>query len=44
MKNRKSFPLIIYLVVLAVAFTWVSNLFSQTGNTIPYSQVVSLFR
>ena len=44
MKNRKSIPLIIYLVVLAVAFTWISGLFSQSANSIPYSQVVSLFR
>ena len=43
MKNRKSISLIIYLVVLAVAFTWISGIFSQTGNNIPYSQVVSLF-
>ena len=43
MKNRKSIPLIIYLVVLAVAFTWLSGLFTPSGNTIPYSQVVSMF-
>ena len=44
MKNRKSIPLIIYMVVLAVAFTWISGLFSQSANSVPYSQVVSLFR
>ena len=44
MKNRKSIPLIIYMVVLAVAFTWISGLFRQSANTVPYSQVVSLFR
>ena len=44
MKNRKSIPLIIYLVVLAVVFTWISGMFSQSANTIPYSQVVSLFQ
>ena len=43
MKNRKSIPLIIYLVVMAVAFTWISGLFTPSGNTIPYSQVVSMF-
>ena len=43
MKNRKSIPLIIYLVVLAVAFTWMSGIFTSGGNTIPYSQVVSMF-
>ena len=44
MKNRNQISLIIYLVVLAVAFTWISGIFSQSGNTVPYSQVVSLFR
>ena len=44
MKNRKNLSLIIYLVVLAVALTWMSGIFSQAGNTVPYSQVVSLFR
>ena len=43
MNSRKSFPLIIYLVILAIAFTWISGLFSQNSNTVPYSQVVSLF-
>ena len=43
MKNRKSFPLIIYLVILAVAFTWLSSVFTSDRNAIPYSQVVSMF-
>ena len=43
MKNRKSIPLIIYLVVLAMAFTWLSSIFTPSGNTIPYSQVVDMF-
>jgi len=43
LKNRKSIPLIIYLVVLAVAFTWMSGIFAASRNTIPYSQVVSMF-
>ena len=44
MKNRKSFPLFIYLIILAVALTWISGMFNQGGNALPYSQVVSLFR
>ena len=44
MNNRRSFPLIIYLVILAIAFTWISGLFSPNSNTVPYSQVVSLFQ
>ena len=43
MKNRKSIPVIIYLVVLAFAFSWMYNLFAPASNTVPYSQVVSLF-
>ena len=43
MKNRKSIPLIIYLIILSVAFSWLSGVFSPTGNTVPYSQVVALF-
>ena len=45
MKNRsKFFPMAIYLMVLFAAFSWLSNLFGTAGNTIPYSEVVSLFQ
>ena len=44
MKNRKSIPLIIYLVILAVVLTSVSSILGQSENSIPYSQVISLFR
>ena len=44
MKNRKTIPLIIYLVVLAVVFTWISGIFDQSANNIPYSKVISLFQ
>ena len=45
MKNRnKSIPIIVYLVVLFVAFNFLGDLFSTPGNAIPYSEVVSLFR
>lgn len=44
MKNRRFLPLIIYLVILCVAFSWLSGVFSDTGNAIPYSRVVTLFR
>ena len=43
MKNRRAIPLIIYLIILAVAFTWMSGIFSSDRNAIPYSQVVSMF-
>ena len=45
MKNRNRFiPLIIYMIVLFAALSWLGNLFSSDGNAIPYSEVVSLFR
>ena len=44
MKQRRSLPLIIYLVVLVLAFSWVTNLFSSRGNAVPYSDVLHLFR
>ena len=43
-KNRKSFPLILYVVLLFSVFSWVSNLFTDNVSKIPYSQVVTLFR
>ena len=43
MRNRRILPLIIYLVILGVAFSWITGMFSGSGNTIPYSQVVDLF-
>ena len=42
--NRKSFPFIIYLVLLVSVFSWVSNLFADNVSKIPYSQVITLFR
>ena len=44
MKQRRTLPLIIYLVVLVLAFSWVTNLFSSAGNAVPYSDVLHLFR
>ena len=44
MRQRKPLPLIIYLAVLALAFSWVTNLFSTSGNTVPYSDVLHLFQ
>ena len=43
MKNRKTIPVVLYLVVLGLIFSWTSGLFGQPGNDIPYSKVVSLF-
>ena len=44
MKQRRPLPLIIYLVVLVLAFSWVTNLFSNSGNAVPYSDVLHLFQ
>ena len=36
--------MVLYLMVLFAGLSWLTNLFSTSGNTIPYSQVISLFR
>jgi len=43
LKNRRSLSMIIYLVILALFFSFITGTFSQTGNTIPYSRVLELF-
>ena len=44
MKNRKTPILIIYVVVLVLAFTWMLRLFNEHNYGLAYSQVVALFR
>ena len=44
MKKGRIIPLIIYVVVLAVAFTWMLGVFGGKGGDLTYSQVVSLFK
>ena len=44
MKNRRYVPLIVYLFLLVIIFSWANNLFGEKLNQIPYSQVVALFR
>ena len=36
--------MLLYLVVLFAAFSWLSDLFGTEGNTIAYSKVIDLFR
>ena len=43
MKNRRPLSMIIYLVILFVFFSFLSGIFTQSGNSIPYSKVVELF-
>ncbi len=44
MKNRKFFPIIIYVLLLAALFSWMIGLFGPRDDGLPYSQVVNLFR
>ncbi len=44
MKKRKIFPIILYIVILSVIFSWMLGLFSKDTDELSYAQVVSLFR
>ncbi len=44
MKNRKVFTIVLYVAILAVAFSWMLGLFSGKGDNVPYSQVIALFQ
>ena len=45
MKNRNRFiPLVVYMIVLFAIFSMFGDFFGSDGNTVPYSEVVSLFR
>ena len=44
MKKRNPLSLILYLVILAVIFWLLFRMFTVSGNDIPYSDVVDLFR
>lgn len=43
-KQRRNLTPLIYLLVLALVFSWALNEFGQQTNTIPYSSLVELFR
>lgn len=43
MKNRRTLPLIIYLLFLAAVLFWAMSLFNVGGAQIPYSKIVELF-
>ncbi len=43
MKKRRIFPIIIYVAVLVLAFSWMLGLFDLSGEELNYSQVVKLF-
>ena len=44
MKKRSLFSLILYLAVLALAFSWILGLFSGGTDGLSFSQVVALFQ
>lgn len=44
MKNRRIIATIVYLVLLVAVFAWVSGLFTQSQDQIPYSEVLKLFQ
>lgn len=43
MKNRKTITIILYVVILALAFSWMLGLFSPKLDNITYSEVIALF-
>ncbi len=43
MKNRKVITIVIYVAILALAFSWMLGLFAGRANDIPYSRVIALF-
>ena len=43
MKRTRWIPLIVYAALLVAFLGWISNLFTTTKDTLPYSKVVELF-
>ena len=43
MKNRKIIITVLYVVILALAFSWMLGLFGGRTDNVPYSQVITLF-
>ena len=43
MKNRKIITVILYIAILALAFSWMLGLFSPKLDNITYSEVIALF-
>ena len=44
MRNRRILPMLLYLVMLVLIFSWTSDLFDSSMNNIPYSKVIELFQ
>ena len=44
MKNLRFIPMLAYMLILMVIFSWAGELFGEDLNRMPYSQVVELFQ
>ena len=44
MKNRRIISIILYVVIIAVAFSWMLGFFGLGGSDLTYSQVMELFK
>ena len=44
MKNRRIVTIVLYVAVLALAFSWMLGVFGGGNNGLTYSQVVELFQ
>ena len=44
MKRTRWIPLVVYVALMAAFLGWISNLFTTTQDSLPYSTVVELFR
>ena len=43
MKNRRTIPFLVYVLIMILVMSWASNLFGSGTDDIPYSQIVHLF-
>ena len=43
MKNRRFPPVLLYIAVLALIFSWLSGMFSTPRGSVTYSQMLDLF-
>ena len=44
MKNRRFTPILIYVLMMILVFSWSSGFFGQNTGDIPYSEVISLLQ
>ena len=44
MKNRKFSPFLIYIIAMFLIMSWISGLFGDGTDNVPYSDLVGLFQ